>query len=201
MQDFWLYTELGYRHILDLRALDHIIFLIALSAVYSPEQWKSLLITLTAFTLGHSATLILATLGYVQQDQALIEFLIPITILITAILNVFERQDNKQFAFNKNKKPSTFILRYVVSAGFGLIHGLGFSGYISALLMEGDDMIVPLLGFNLGVELGQIVFVLVLMTIAFVWLTVVNKPKYHWNLFLSGGAFGMALQMIISSLF
>lgn len=200
MDEFWLYLEVGYRHILDIKAYDHIVFLLALSAVFSLRQWKSLVICLTAFTIGHSATLILSVLDIFTMDPEFIELLIPATIVVTGILNTFERQDSRQHAFSANKKPRTYFLRYSMALLFGLIHGLGFSYYLKSLLLAEDDLILPLVGFNLGIELGQIIFIIGLLLVAFVWITVMNRRKYHWNLFLSGAAVGIASMLLVEKL-
>ncbi len=136
------YWELGFRHIVDLGALDHLLFLLALAIPYRATDWRKLVVVASAFTVGHSLTLALAVSGAVRLPTALIEFLIPVTIVVTAIRNVMTRG------------PSPFRAEPVLAAGFGLIHGAGFANYLTALF---DGPIgVPLLGFNLGIETGQI---------------------------------------------
>ncbi len=136
------YAELGFRHIVDLAALDHLLFLLALAAPYRAADWRKLIAVASAFTVGHSITLALAVSGAVALPTAAIEFLIPVTIVITALRNIAIRP------------PGRFYLEPILAAGFGLIHGAGFANYLTALF---DGPIgVPLLGFNLGIEAGQI---------------------------------------------
>lgn len=156
--DFSFYLKLGIEHILDLNGYDHMLFVIALCSTYPLKQFKKLLLLLTAFTLGHCLTLILAGLGWLKLPQDAVEFLIPLTILITAILNIYT------IALNKPKQ-----FGYALAAGFGLVHGAGFSNFFKHVFENIENNIVlPLLGFNLGIELGQIV--IVVLFIALQWL-------------------------------
>ena len=146
---FKIYLELGFDHILDLNAYDHILFVMTLCVIYAVSQWKEILFLVTAFTIGHTITLALSTLGIVKISGTIIEYLIPVTIILTAIYNVFKvKAENHKIT-----------LHYTLASFFGLIHGLGFSNYLKALLGSEEDLIVPLLAFNIGVELGQIVIV------------------------------------------
>ena len=159
--EFGLYLRLGLEHILDLGAYDHILFVIALAAVYSLKEWKHMLVLVTAFTTGHSITLALATLGILVFNGSLIETLIPITILITAALNVFERL---------SKDPSSALqrdwkIKYGLALFFGLIHGLGFSYYLRAILGGESSIVLPLFSFNVGLELGQLVILVITLSI------------------------------------
>ena len=157
MSSFSLYLELGISHILDLKGYDHILFLVVLCAIHPVKEWKRVLILITAFTLGHTATLILATFELIKINGAFIEFLIPVTILITAISNFFYSYDKKKNRYH--------ILRYFATIFFGLIHGLGFSNYIRALLGGESSILKPLLAFNIGIEAGQIIIVIILFLI------------------------------------
>jgi hypothetical protein len=159
--EFGLYLRLGLEHILDLGAYDHILFVIALAAVYSLKEWKHMLVLVTAFTTGHSITLALATLGILVFNESLIETLIPITIVITAALNVFERL---------SKDPSSALqrdwkIKYGLALFFGLIHGLGFSYYLRAILGGESSIVLPLFSFNVGLELGQLVILVITLSI------------------------------------
>jgi hypothetical protein len=159
--EFGLYLRLGLEHILDLGAYDHILFVIALAAVYSLKEWKHMLVLVTAFTIGHSITLALATLGILVFNESLIETLIPITIVITAALNVFERL---------SKDPSSALqrdwkIKYGLALFFGLIHGLGFSYYLRAILGGESSIVLPLFSFNVGLELGQLVILVITLSI------------------------------------
>ena len=159
--EFGLYLRLGLEHILDLGAYDHILFVIALAAVYSLKEWKHMLVLVTAFTIGHSITLALATLGILVFNESLIETLIPITIVITAALNVFERL---------SKDPSSALqrdwkIKYGLALFFGLIHGLGFSYYLRAILGGESSIVLPLFSLNVGLELGQLVILVITLSI------------------------------------
>lgn len=172
MSEFQLYFTLGYQHILDWQGYDHMVFLLALLAPLTLKEWKKILILITAFTIGHSFSLALATLHIVFVDADFIELLIPISILITAILNITIQ---KYLGF----------LHYIITVFFGLIHGMGFSGYLQSLLGSEENLFTPLLSFNLGLELGQIVFTaLLLIFIVFLSKYLLVKSK-SINLVLS----------------
>jgi hypothetical protein len=146
MQDFFTFIQLGFRHITDLDAMDHILFLLALAAIYRPRDWRKAMWVVTAFTVGHSVTLGLAVSGAVRLPTQLIEFLIPVTIVATCIENIIVR--NRERAFWGGK------YRPVFAGIFGLVHGAGFANYLRDLF--GDHIAVPLFGFNIGIEIGQI---------------------------------------------
>ena len=173
---FETYLKLGFDHILDLNAYDHILFVMTLCAIYAASQWKNVLILVTAFTIGHTFTLALATLGIIRANSDLVEFLIPMTIILTAIYNFFKiRAENQKI-----------VLHYTLTSFFGLIHGLGFSNYLRALLGGEDSIVTPLLAFNLGVEGGQIVIVVLTVLLSILvtkWLGL--KQKYWvWSISL-----------------
>ncbi|MEO5579853.1 MAG: HupE/UreJ family protein [Gemmatimonadaceae bacterium] len=146
MAEFLTFVELGFRHITDLAAMDHILFLLALAAIYRPLDWKSALWVITAFTVGHSITLALAVTGAIRLPTDLIEFLIPVTIVATCIENIVVR--NREGAFWHGR------YRPVFAGVFGLVHGAGFANYLRDLFV--DRIALPLFGFNLGIEIGQI---------------------------------------------
>lgn len=157
MSEFELYLRLGFEHISDLNGYDHILFVIALAAVYPLREWKHLLVLVTAFTIGHSVTLALSTLGWVNVDADLIEMLIPVTIFITAALNIAER-----FARDPEKAlQRDWRAKYALAIGFGLIHGLGFSNYLRAILGTEQSLVLPLFSFNVGLEIGQLVILVI----------------------------------------
>ena len=132
MSDFFIYLRLGFDHITDPRGYDHILFVIALCAVYTIRQWRHVLVLITAFTIGHSITLALATLRLIHYSTALVELLIPITILITAITNFFFRE--AKMRVRTAPQTSRRWWRYGLALTFGLIHGMGFSNYLRSLL-------------------------------------------------------------------
>lgn len=187
MSLFELYLKLGYKHIIDINGYDHIIFILALCAGYSFTQFRKILILVTAFTIGHSITLALATLKLVVIRADIIEFLIPVTILITAVSNLFD----------SNRGKGNFI--YVVTLFFGLIHGLGFSNYLRELLGRESSIVTPLLAFNVGLELGQLLIVGLHFLILFLAMTLFKVNHKNWRLFLSGAAVGIALILIIQN--
>ena len=193
MSNLALYVKLGFHHITDLAGIDHILFLVALCAVYRIEQWKRLLILVTAFTVGHSVTLALSSLGTIRIPTDIIEFLIPTTILITAIHNVVSKPSAETSAgMNKN---------YAMALFFGFIHGMGFSNYFRALLMGDDSILKPLFGFNLGIELGQLLVVAMIVGVSYLFLNVFNVKHRDWNVFVSGAAAGMSLMMMFDAKF
>ncbi len=187
--EFLVYLRLGFEHIADLRGYDHILFIAALCAVYRFAEWKHLLWLVTAFTVGHSVTLALATLDVVRINDALVEFLIPLTIFFTAVVNIAERQapEGWRAAYAK----------YAMALGFGLIHGMGFSNYLRAVLFEEDSLFVPLLAFNVGLEVGQVAILLVLLAVAHGVVRFLGLPRREWVVALSGAAAGIALTLML----
>ena len=197
MDDFLIYLRLGFDHITDPRGYDHILFVIALCAVYTLQEWRQVLILVTAFTIGHSITLALATLQLIHYQTALIELLIPITILITAASNFFFR-DEKKRKFPSGKPPGRS-WRYGLALSFGLIHGMGFSNYLRSLLGREADIIEPLLAFNIGLEIGQLVIVTLVLLIAYGLLDILKTNRLRWTLIVSGIVAGMALSLIMNN--
>lgn len=190
MSEFQAYLTLGFDHITDPNGYDHILFVIALCAVYAFQDWKKVLVLITAFTLGHSVTLALATLKLISFRSDVIELLIPITIFITAVSNFSEK------AVTETKSPK---LRYLLAASFGLIHGMGFSNYLRSLLGEQESIISPLFAFNLGLELGQLVIVAMALAIATFFVEVLKIKRLTWNHLISGIVAGMALSLILNN--
>jgi hydrogenase/urease accessory protein HupE len=187
---FQVYLELGYDHILDLKGYDHILFLIALCAVFAIEDWKKVLILVTAFTIGHSFTLALSALHMVTVSASLIELLIPITILITALLNLWYKPDSYQ----------GWKLNYLMALFFGFIHGMGFSNYFKALLGKEADILLPLFAFNVGVELGQLCIVAGILLIHLLAVKGARMQQKFWNITVSVVAAVLAIQMIIEKI-
>jgi hypothetical protein len=155
MSELFAFIQLGFRHIVDIEAMDHILFLLALAAIYRVSDWRQTLWVITAFTVGHSITLALAVTGVVTLPSALVEFLIPVTIMITAIENIIVR-DRGHALWSGRYRP-------VFAGVFGLVHGAGFATYLKSLFM--DRVALPLFGFNVGIELGQIVVLLAAFTL------------------------------------
>ncbi len=192
MHEFWMYTQIGFNHIANLSGMDHILFVAALCIRYQLSDWKKWLILVTAFTIGHSVTLVLSVFNYLDFSTNWIEFLIPVTILITAISNMFV----KQFSFN-----SKFPVIYFFALFFGLIHGLGFSFYLKSLLGLQQNIAPALLAFNVGLEIGQILIVMAILVISFIFVTLLKAPRRDIILIVSGGILALSLQMAIERYF
>lgn len=187
MNDFSLFLGEGIRHITDIRGYDHILFIAALCLPYLLKDWRSVLLLITAFTIGHSLTLALSIYNKILVSSNWIEFLIPVTILLTAVENYFVKKfDDKQM-----------YLRYASALIFGLIHGMGFSNYLRSMMGKEESIIAELLAFNIGLEFGQILIVAIVMFVGFIFVQFLKVPRREWLLFVSGGIFAAALQMAI----
>jgi hypothetical protein len=191
MSTFSLYFNLGLTHILDIQGYDHILFVVALCAIYLLRDWKKILILVTAFTIGHSITLALATLNVIPVNAPLIEFLIPVTIFITAVSNIFRKQ--------RAQEATSLQLNYGFALFFGLIHGMGFSNFLRSLLGRDESIVMQLLAFNLGLELGQIIIVLFLLTASFITVNVLNVSRRDWKMVISSAIAGIALTLMIET--
>ncbi len=191
MNDFGLYFQIGFHHIADIRGIDHILFIAALCIRYQFSDWRKLLVLVTAFTIGHSITLALSVFNILDYPMRWIEFLIPVTIVLTAISNVFV----KKFVFK-----AKFPLIYFLALLFGLIHGLGFSNYLKSLLGKGESVIGQLLAFNLGLEAGQILIVLIILLITLIFVNLFKVNRREYLLFISAITFALALQMAFERL-
>ena len=187
MQDFMLYLKLGWEHIVSLDALDHQLFVLVLMAVFVFKDWKKILWVVTAFTIGHSITLVLSALDILRAPAKWIEFLIPLTIVITALDNILMR----------NKPQNLMQMNYFFALFFGLIHGMGFANTARMMMSKEQSIIVPLLGFNIGLEVGQIAVVIVIMILHFVMLTLFRINKKEWVMFVSSAVFALALKMAL----
>jgi len=188
MNNFSIYFQLGFNHIANWGATDHILFIIALSSRYQSSDWKKLLILITAFTIGHTITLGLAVLDIIHFSGKWIEFLIPLTIVVTAFSNLFV----KKFSFS-NKFP----LIYWFALFFGFIHGLGFSNDLKSIIGNGSGLILKLLAANIGIELAQCLFVLLMLFVGFICLNLLKINRREYLLFVSGCIFGTALYLAI----
>lgn len=158
MQDLWFYTKLGLNHVLDPNAYDHILFLIALTLPFTFKSWRKVLVLATVFTVFHCASLALSSYGILEIDVVWIEFLIPITILMTAVFNLLYVRAKSE---NEN-----ILLHVLTTAFFGLIHGFGFSNYFKMLVADQDDKLSPLLGFALGIEISQVIIVIGVLAVS-----------------------------------
>lgn len=187
MHDFQMYFKLGWEHIISWDALDHQLFILTLVAVYSYKDLKKILILVTAFTIGHSLTLALSSLDLVRIPSKWVEFLIPLTIVITALDNILLR----------GKEKNLMQLNYYLALFFGLIHGLGFANTARMMLAKEQSIFIPLLGFNIGLEVGQIAGVILILIIMFIMLNIFRINKKDWIMFISSGVFALALKMAI----
>lgn len=193
MHPFEFYLKLGFEHIANLNGYDHILFLVVLCAVYQINQWRNIIILVTAFTIGHSITLFIVSLDFFSIPSRIIKLLIPVTILITSLQNIINvKQIENSSRMGKN---------YFMALFFGLIHGMDFSNYFKALIMSPNEILIPLLGFNIGIELGQLLIVLFIVFISFIFLNIIKIKHLKWNLFISGAAFGISLISIMELIF
>ncbi|WP_213277077.1 HupE/UreJ family protein [Chryseobacterium indologenes] len=187
MQDFLFYLNLGWEHIISLDALDHQLFVLALIAAYSYNDWKKILILVTAFTIGHSITLALSILDVFRVPSDWVEFLIPLTIVLTSLDNIIM----------KNQKQTLMRANYYLALIFGLVHGMGFANTARVMIAKSQSIALPLLGFNIGLELGQIVIVAAILIILFISLNLFKVNKKDWILFVSSGVFALSLKMTL----
>ena len=192
MDSFIFFLKNGLFHVLDWKAYDHVLFLIALAVVYDFRNWKKVLWLITLFTIGHTISLILATYNVVSISSKWIEFLIPATIIITALFNIFYARNT-----TKNTKTNTNLF---FALFFGLIHGLGFAGGFK-MIVGGNNKLISLLEFALGIELAQIVIVLLVLIVGFIFQTIFRFSKRDWILVISSVVIGVALPMLINSIF
>ncbi len=177
MNDFNLFFGFGIDHILNTGALDHLLFIMVLCAVYLITDWKKLLVLITAFTIGHSLTLALSVYDVVRFNSAWVEFLIPLTIVLTALYNLT--------LAGKAVPRQKIQINYLLALFFGLVHGMGFANNIRFMLAESQSILLPLLGFNLGLELGQIIVVSILLLLSFLAIKLMKLQHRYWAIGLS----------------
>lgn len=181
----------GWEHIVDIKAYDHLLFVMTLCAAFKLTQLRQVLIIITAFTIGHSGTLILSALDIIPTNPDLIDLLIPFTIMITAIANIIN--------YGKEGKFSDAKLKYAIALVFGLIHGLAFASNFKFMLF-GDNIIMPLFLFNLGIEAGQLFIVLLFMIALWFYTKKIKGEHLKWNIFVSGAGFGIAATIFLNAL-
>ncbi|WP_445456642.1 HupE/UreJ family protein [Flavobacterium sp. HNIBRBA15423] len=192
MSQFWLYFKVGLTHVLDIHAYDHVLFLIALMVPYAFKDWKRIFVLVSLFTLGHTLSLLLSVFGIVSVKASLVEFLIPITILLTAVFHLFTA--------GKSSKNESITFVAVITLFFGIIHGLGFSNYFKTILPgKASDKLLPLLEFALGIECAQIIVVFVVLILAYIVQTFFRFSKRDWALVMSAFIIGVVIPMIIGS--
>ena len=194
MSEFRLYLDLGVFHILDFAGYDHMLFVLAIATIYLINDWRKVLILVTAFTIGHSITLALATLELIKYDLELIEFLIPLTISITALANLFTR-DRQRFEVTQRKG----YINYFFAGFFGTIHGLGFSSYLKVLLGAEQNIIKPLFAFNIGLEIGQMVIMILFLMLSTVFVDFFGVDRRDWKLIISSIILGISVTLILGT--
>ena len=187
MRDFGFYFRLGWEHIISANALDHQLFIAALAAIYLLQDWRQVLILVTAFTIGHSLTLALSVLDIVRFPSKWVEFLIPVTIVITAFSNLFQKKFTSR----------SVSINYFLALFFGLIHGMGFANTLRFMLAKDQNLGWGLLGFNLGLEVGQIVVVMIVLLIAHVMVNLIRIKRKEWVIFLSALVLGLAFKIAV----
>lgn len=192
MSEFWIFFEKGLRHILNLFAYDHVLFLIALTVPYAFKDWKRLLLLVSVFTLGHTLALLLSVFGIIIIKGNFTEFLIPITILIVAGFNLFTA--------GKSAKTESISIIGFITLFFGIIHGLGFAGYFQSLLGGNvKPKLLPILEFSLGIESAQIIVVFIVLILSYIVQTFFRFSKRDCTLVMSAFVIGVVLPMIIES--
>lgn len=190
MGDFAFYFKLGWQHIISADALDHQLFILALACVFTIKDIKRVLILVTAFTIGHSLTLALSVMDIIRFSSKWVEFLIPCTIFITALNNIFQIDSTRKSAR----------INYYLALGFGLIHGMGFANAIRIMLAKDQTIGLGLFGFNMGLEAGQIFVVAIILTIGMLFLNYFKIKQRDWIFFLSSGVFALSIKMALERL-
>ncbi|MEP5256279.1 HupE/UreJ family protein [Winogradskyella rapida] len=190
-ENFWFNVQYGMNHVLDINGYDHILFLMVLAVPYLFNDWKRVLILVTTFTVGHTLSLVLAAYGVVQINGQLVEFLIPVTILIMALYNVFTA--------GKTSKNNKIGLLFVTTLFFGIIHGLGFAREFKMFSGQAENKLELLIEFALGIEIAQIIIVFVVLFIGFICQTVFRFSRRDWMMVLSSIVIGLVIPMIIES--
>ena len=189
MSEFQVYFAEGRDHILDYRfGYDHILFIVALCSLYVVRDWKQILILVTAFTIGHTLTLALASLGIIPVNEELVEFLIPLTIFIAAVSNLFKDEETIH--------QRNIHINYIYALIFGLIHGLGFSNYFRAILGKDRSIISQLLAFNICLEFGQIIIVGIFLSAAFLFVDLFGVNRRDWKMVISSAIAGISLVLM-----
>lgn len=191
MENFWFYIQLGLNHVLDIGAYDHILFLAALAAPFTFKSWKKIVILATIFTIAHCTSLALAAYESVSINVDLIEFLIPITILCTALFNLYQVKNGLD--------QKSMLLHVGATTFFGLIHGFGFSNYFRILMAEEDEKLRPLLGFATGIEIAQIFIILCVLLLAYILQSVLNLKKWIFTTGISIIIIGVTIPLLLNA--
>ncbi|WP_438966123.1 HupE/UreJ family protein [Flavobacterium sp.] len=193
MSEFWVYFNLGLKHVLDINAYDHVLFLMALIIPYHFKDWSRVLVLISLFTIGHTIALLLSVFGIISVKVNLVEFLIPITILVTALYYLFT-------AGKTNKKNDNISFVAIITLFFGIIHGLGFSNYFKAILPGNtSDKLLPSLEFALGIEAAQLIVVFIVLFLSYLVQTVFRFSKRDWTLVMASFIIGVVIPLVIKS--
>ena len=189
MDQLKFYFSLGLDHVLDIQAYDHILFLTALVVSYLFKDLKKIFWLVTTFTIGHTTSLLLATYGIIRINENLVEFLIPITIFVTALYNIFSA--------GKSNRDGGFWVLIIITLFFGIIHGLGFSGYFRQIIAGQDEKLLPILEFALGIETAQLIIVLIVLLLSSLSEFIFRFNSKEWILVASAIVLGMCIPMIL----
>ena len=192
MSDFWIYFNIGLKHVLNVCAYDHVLFLLALTVPYEFKNWKQILILVSFFTLGHTLALFLSVFNVIAIKANIVEFLIPITLLVTALYNII-------FS-GKSSKKNTITFIGIITVFFGIVHGLGFSNYFNSILPgKATDKLLPLFEFALGIEVAQIFVVILSLLLAYIIQTLFKFSKRDWTLTVSAFIVGVVIPILLQN--
>jgi len=191
LQNFWFNVEYGINHVLDINAYDHVLFLIVLTVPYVFKDWKRVLLLVSMFTLGHTLSLVLAAYDVVSVNATVVEFLIPITILVVALFNVFTS--------GKGAQREKIGVLFLSTLFFGLIHGLGFAREFQMLLGDTDSKLVLLIEFAMGIELAQVIIVFIVLFLGYIVQTIFRFTRRDWIMIISAIVVGLVIPMILNS--
>ena len=191
LESFWFNVQYGINHVLDIKGYDHILFLMVLAVPYVFKDWKRVLLLVSMFTLGHTLSLVLAAYGIVSVNGNLVEFLIPVTILVVAIYNVFTA--------GKKDRSTKVGLLFFTTLFFGLVHGLGFAREFKMFAGQSEDKLELLIEFALGIEIAQVIIVFIVLFLGFLCQTIFRFSRRDWVMVLSAIVIGLVIPMIIQS--
>lgn len=192
-ENFWFNVQYGINHVLDIKAYDHVLFLIVLTVPYMFKDWKRVLLLVSIFTLGHTLSLVLAAYNIISVKAQMVEFLIPITIMVVALFNVFTS--------GKGAQKEKIGILFLSTLFFGLIHGLGFAREFKMLLSDSNNKLILLLEFALGIEIAQIIIVFIVLLLGYIMQTIFRFNKRDWILVISAIVVGLVIPMILNSEF
>ena len=191
--DFLFNVQYGIDHVLDINGYDHVLFLILLTVAYSFESWKQLLVLVTAFTFGHTVALLLAAYGVLNIDDALVEFLIPVTIALAAVYNIIDG--------GKSVKSKSARWLFLITLCFGVVHGLGFGREFKLFIGKSDDKLLPLVEFALGIEIAQLIIVFLVLLLGLVAQVVLGRNSRDWILVVSAIVLGLVIPILKANIF